>query len=249
MTAGKKVLFSILVLLIGFIVFGIVAVSIPNESGALVDVLVGLVTIAIVARIWKRSNHKASSSTIKTQRNEKNSQVPDQIALSLSTLTRREAENAAEIARRAYLQVKRPEAIEGEYSALFPDWESEQIKTFTRTMLGKYSSLKTQNQALQHGYQWYTWSTSNDGDRVRPSHRIMHDVICRWDDPPNPEKLLGEKTNGKGYHPGWADDCRCLALPVMFVQDIKFPTKIYTRGKIIEIGTAKEFEKRYSLKK
>ena len=91
--------------------------------------------------------------------------------------------------------------------------------------------------------------------RTRKSHRGMADVIVFWNDPPAPEDLFpiyGE--NGKkykntlgNYHAGCCPNCRCVPSPLIFKDDLKFPVKVYTNGKIVSMNKG-EFDSLYNSK-
>ena len=83
----------------------------------------------------------------------------------------------------------------------------------------------------------------------------MSDVIIFWENPPAPEDLfpiIGQ--NGKKYkntlghyHAGCCPNCRCLASPVIFIDDLKFPVRVYTQG-MIKTMTKKDFLALYNAK-
>lgn len=100
-----------------------------------------------------------------------------------------------------------------------------------RTEIAKISTGLTQarSEELQIGY--YVWRTSGDA-RVRNSHSIMNRVIVGWADPAAPEELAREKKSYGHYHPGQIFNCRCYAQPMIRVDDVKFPAKIYMNGEI-----------------
>jgi hypothetical protein len=67
-------------------------------------------------------------------------------------------------------------------------------------------------------------------------------VLVSWRDPPSPEELAGEeKTYGK-YHAGEIFNCRCEPLPLIEAEDVSWPHKVYTGGKIRMLGL-KEFKR------
>jgi uncharacterized protein with gpF-like domain len=68
----------------------------------------------------------------------------------------------------------------------------------------------------------------------------MDGVLVHWDDPPSPELLIGEKSVGK-YNAGDIWNCRCFAQPVIFLDYITFPAKVYCGGRIVTM-TRSQFE-------
>lgn len=109
-------------------------------------------------------------------------------------------------------------------------------KTIARTEVSKMSVglTKARSEVLEIGY--YIWKTSKDA-RVRSSHSIMADVVIDWNDPPSPEALRGIKSHGN-YHAGCTFNCRCFARPMIRVDDIHWPAKMYLNGQIQRIRKA-----------
>ena len=76
----------------------------------------------------------------------------------------------------------------------------------------------------------------------RPSKRlsflesIMDGVVCMWSSPPSPEAIAGEERTFGSYHPGEIFNCRCLALPVVALEDLRFPVRVCMGGaKIVAV--------------
>ena len=91
-------------------------------------------------------------------------------------------------------------------------------------------------------------SGGGKGDgRTRNSHRHMSDVIIFWNDPPAPEDLFptGYKNTLGHYHAGCCPNCRCSASPLVFIEDLKFPVRVYTNGKIVSMQKP-EFDNLYN---
>jgi len=114
------------------------------------------------------------------------------------------------------------------------------IRLIARTEIAKGQTAITQTRAEQLDIQWYQWETSHD-TRVRKSHRNMDKVLAHWDDPPSPEALVGEKSAGK-YGPGGIYWCRCAALPIVSLDEISFPARVYRKSHITRMTRA-QFEK------
>ena len=68
--------------------------------------------------------------------------------------------------------------------------------------VGKLNGRMMQYYQQAAGVEEYRWQTMQD-DRVRPSHRARQGKIFRWDEPP------------EDGHPGEAIRCRCVADPVI----------------------------------
>lgn len=139
----------------------------------------------------------------------------------------------------------RPEAIAAEMQAKAPQLAAYQLRRIARTESAKAATALTQTRSLAVGCEWYIWHTCQD-ERVRDSHAPMEGILCRWSDPPSPETLFPSKYSkpAGNYHPGGIYNCRCIALPVIALEDIKFPVKAHFNGKIVTIGSLNEFKER-----
>lgn len=113
-------------------------------------------------------------------------------------------------------------------------------KLIARTETSKTMSALTEARSKNLGINWYVWRTEQDGDRVRPSHRIMEGVLVNFSDPPSPEQLAGLPSVGN-YHAGNIWNCRCYEEPLIDIDDVRWPHKIYYNGQI-KTMTKKEFE-------
>lgn len=108
-------------------------------------------------------------------------------------------------------------------------------KLIARTEVSKTTTALTKARCDNLDLHWYVWRTMEDGDRVRKSHRIMEGVLVNWNEPPSPEALAGEKSVGN-YHAGNIWNCRCYSEPLIEIDDISWPHKVYTNGKIQIMG-------------
>jgi uncharacterized protein with gpF-like domain len=81
------------------------------------------------------------------------------------------------------------------------------------------------------GADWYTWETSED-QRVRRSHKKMQGVVVPWAQDPDPEALIGEESTLGHYSAGSCPSCRCYAAPILTLEDINFPARVYWQGEI-----------------
>lgn len=114
-------------------------------------------------------------------------------------------------------------------------------RLIARTETAKTQSALTKARCEQLGLRWYVWRTALDGNRVRLSHRIMEGVLVNWNNPPSPEELVGEKYVGH-YHAGNIWNCRCYSEPILEIDDIRFPARVYYNGQIVMMNKS-EFEK------
>lgn len=111
-------------------------------------------------------------------------------------------------------------------------------RLIARTEVSKTTSALTKARSEELGLRWYVWRTMEDGDRVRKSHRIMNDVLVSWNNPPSPELLVKEKDVGR-YHAGNIWDCRCYSEPLIDIDDVKWPHKVYINGSIQKMSKAR----------
>jgi len=105
------------------------------------------------------------------------------------------------------------------------------MRLIARTETSKASTALTQARSESLGIWYFEWFTSED-ERVRASHRNMQGVICRWDDLPSPEKLIGEKSTLGRYAPGNCPNCRCGPKPLMRYNQVEWPHKVYSHNRI-----------------
>jgi SPP1 gp7 family putative phage head morphogenesis protein len=145
----------------------------------------------------------------------------------------------------AYLQResqkgRRAAEIAKEIQLRFPENSRANAQLITRTEVSKISTALTRARAEEIDLPWYIWRTSQD-QRVRGSHKIMEGVLVRWAEPPSSELLAGEKSVGK-YHAGEVFNCRCYPEPVLSLDDISWPCKVYTGG-VIRMMTRAQFVK------
>ena len=78
-----------------------------------------------------------------------------------------------------------------------------------------------------------------------PSSEIVigtwDDVIVFYNNPPAPEELIGKKSQGH-YHAGGIYNCRCYEEPVLDIDDVSWPHKVYHAGRIQRMSK-KQFTK------
>ena len=138
------------------------------------------------------------------------------------------------------LKGRRPEAIAEDLIDQFPDVAAGRISLIARTETSKAATALTRVRSEELGLSWYKWATSRDV-RVRRSHRLMDGVLVNWNDPPSPEELAGENNYGK-YGPGETFYCRCVSVPVLDLDAISWPVRVYHAGTIAYM-TRSRFER------
>ncbi len=158
----------------------------------------------------------------------------EQNAALIKTLPQETALQASKEMARAAQGGKRYTA--SEESSVFRHIARWQARRIARTETAKAQSALTQARAEELDLDWYVWRTSQDR-RVRLSHRKMEDVLFRWDAPPSPEALAGEKNYGR-YNAGGTFNCRCYAEPLLRLTDVAWPHRVYANGGIRSVTLA-----------
>jgi SPP1 gp7 family putative phage head morphogenesis protein len=153
---------------------------------------------------------------------------------------RLEARAQAYVAREQ-LRGTRAATIQKTLEKQLPQLTRSQATMLARTAVGRAETALTRTRAERLGLDWYEWATSED-QRVRPSHKEMDHVLVAWTDPPSPEQLIGEPSTLGHYHPGVAWYCRCLALPLIDLDEVRWPHKVYAHGHIEYVNRA-QFER------
>lgn len=133
------------------------------------------------------------------------------------------------------LKGRRSEYIIEDLKEKFPTMSESKAKVIARTEVSKTSTALTKARCDNMGINWYIWRTSED-QRVRDSHSDMDDVLICWDNPPNPEKLSKVKSRLGYYHAGCCPNCRCYPEPVVRVDFISWPHKVYHKGQIVTMS-------------
>lgn len=135
----------------------------------------------------------------------------------------------------------RAATIAKELEQKLPQLKRSQAKMLARTEVGRAETALTRARAERLGMNWYEWATSED-QRVRLSHRAMASVLVSWTDPPSPEALAHEPGRFGRYHPGTIFNCRCLALPLIDLDEVRWPHRVYAHGRIEYVNRA-QFER------
>jgi SPP1 gp7 family putative phage head morphogenesis protein len=142
------------------------------------------------------------------------------------------------------LKGRRPESIAASVIRKLPGYDKADVERIVRTVMGIADTAFERSRSQELDIEWYIWQSSRDA-RVRASHQNMDGVLVAWNEPPPPEELIGEISQG-AYHAGAGEDCRCIALPVLSLDDIKWPVRVYSNGRIVSMKR-KEFQKLSSI--
>lgn len=166
-------------------------------------------------------------------------QVLENAAL-IRTLPNDVAQKVAKDIEEEFLKGKRARSIEKVIRQETDKHSRASARLIARTEVSKTQSSLTRARAQALDMHWYIWRTALDGNRVRKSHRAMEGVLVNWNDPPSPEALIGEKSVGY-YHAGNIWNCRCYSDPLLDIDDVKWPHKVY-RNRQIQMMSKREFE-------
>ena len=124
-----------------------------------------------------------------------------------------------------------------------PDIAASRIKLISRTEIGKAEAALTRARSEDIGVTHYQWLTSRD-QRVRPSHRNLDLVLVRWDDPPQPEELIGQHSTLGTGHPGEFPYCFVGETIVSSPRQLKKLWRAPYRGDLITFAVG---ETRFSV--
>jgi SPP1 gp7 family putative phage head morphogenesis protein len=149
----------------------------------------------------------------------------------ISSLPLRLAEWATDYIAKEQIAGERTEAIRRELASKLPMLTRSKLKLIARTEVSKAETALTRARAERLGLHWYQWANSKD-QRVRPGHRLLGDVLVAWSDAPAPEQLVGEKSKLGAYHAGNCPNCRCICLPIVSLDEIRWPARVYGHGRI-----------------
>lgn len=131
----------------------------------------------------------------------------------------------------------RAETIAKVLSVEFPKLTTSRVQLIARTQTAAASTDLTEARALSIGLDWFEWETSED-KRVRPAHKKMDKVLVSWHDLPSPEALLGISSTLGRYAPGRCPNCRCIPSPILTLDDVAWPHRVYTAGSIVRMTRA-----------
>jgi SPP1 gp7 family putative phage head morphogenesis protein len=156
----------------------------------------------------------------------------------ITTLPEDIAERSVHFIQREQLKGRRSEDIVKDIRPFMQHLKEYQVQRLARTEVAKADTAITRVRAESIGLNWYEWQTSEDA-RVRKSHAKMNHVLVNFDDPPAPEQLIGQKSEGH-YNAGNIYNCRCPALPVLSLNLLQWPHKVYSQGRI-SVMSKKQF--------
>jgi len=156
----------------------------------------------------------------------------------IQTLPLNISEKVTDYIAKESLKGRRASDIAKEIQLMFPGNTRAKATLIARTEVSKTTTALTRSRAENLGMMWYEWRTSED-ERVRKSHDHMHSALINWNNPANPEKLIGESKPNNSYHAGEIYNCRCYPAPLTDIDDVSWPHKVFIGGKIITMSKAK----------
>lgn len=193
------------------------------------------------ARTWREAARKSSKSyklykalLQELKRTDQFDNLIAQSAYQIRTLPLRISDRIVKRIAKLSLEGKRPSTVAEDIKKYFPEATKADATLIARTQIAKTYAAITETRAQNMGIRAYVWHTVG-GPRVRDSHRHMNDVVVLYSDPPAPEELIKKKSAGH-YHAGEIYNCRCYQEPILDVDDISWPHKVYFRGNIKKIG-------------
>jgi uncharacterized protein with gpF-like domain len=173
----------------------------------------------------------------------------DRNARLISTLPLDVAQQVTNHIKERSLAGKRASTIAEEIQQMFPGSSKASAALIARTEVSKTSTALTMVRSENIGIRWYVWRAVGHTDRgngkygdgrVRKSHANMDDVLVPWSSPPSPESLIGIRSAGH-YHAGEIWNCRCYAEPLIELEYLSWPHKVYYGGRIVTMSR-KQFE-------
>ena len=170
----------------------------------------------------------------------------------IKTLPKNIADDVAAYVARETMKGRRASDIADEIRMMFPKDTKARAQLIARTQVSMTQTNLVRARAEDLGMDWYVWRAcgGNNGDgRTRSSHKHMSGVLVRWSDPPAPEDLFPlRRVDGTPYkntlghyHAGQCPNCRCYPEPVVDLDLLKFPMRVYRNGHI-ERMPRKRFE-------
>jgi SPP1 gp7 family putative phage head morphogenesis protein len=233
--------------------FKAISTTLGDYAHTLASQMVGAVEISN-ARSWREAASPATRSgqTYKALRGELRGKVGNrreelirENAQVISSLPGRLRDQVAAHIGNMQIRGERPEAIAKQIVEGFPGVAKSRCTLIARTETSKAATELTRARSEDLSLDWYIWQTSGD-QRVRRSHSMIDGVLVNWSDPPSPESLAREKSEGR-YHAGEIFNCRCDPIPFVGYRQIDWPHKVHISG-VIKRLTLRAFDGQYGLK-
>jgi uncharacterized protein with gpF-like domain len=200
-----------------------------------------------------RELYAALKKELQGRRGQRMMDLIDNTSYRIITLPTDIGHDVAEYVAREATKGRRASDIEAEIQAMFPERTTARAKLIARTQVSMTQTDLIRSRAEDLGINWYSWRAvggyGGDG-RTRTAHRKMDGVLVNWNNPPNPERMfptIGKdgrpyKAPAQPYHAGQIFNCRCYPEPVIDLDLISWPARVYIGGGIVRM-TRKQFEK------
>lgn len=191
------------------------------------------------ARTWREAAKKSMRGRLVYQalraelknRNQFNDLI-EKSALNIKTLPRHIADRIVKKVGSLTLQGKRSSEVAAAIAKELMPYAKASSLLIARTQVSKTLTAINEARSTSVGIRAYVWR-SVGGPRVRDSHKFINNVVCFWNEPPSPELLAGLPMKEYSYyHPGGIYNCRCYSEPLLSVDDISWPHKVYHKGKV-----------------
>ena len=113
------------------------------------------------------------------------------------------------------------------------------VKLIARDQTAKASGALEQLTQRENGIEYFMWRTMED-ERVRNSHRVLDGKIYKWGDEKDRLPIISVE-RGREVHgyPKQAIQCRCVPLPLVFLEGYKPKWDSRSKSYIIEKGKEK----------
>jgi uncharacterized protein with gpF-like domain len=165
-------------------------------------------------------------------------QIVQQNAAQIRSVPEDVAQRITKYVQRNQLEGVRSDSIVAGILRRAPELTRTHAKLIARTETAKAQSALTRARAERMQLPWYQWVTSEDS-RVRPSHRFMDQVLVAWANAPAPEQLIGLQSRLGHYNAGNCPNCRCIALPIVLLEEITWPAKVHTGDAVVRMSRAR----------
>ena len=199
-----------------------------------------------------RKLYLALMQELKGSRGGRLNQLITETTFRITSLPTDLGKDVATYVERESFKGRRASDIAQEIEAMFPERTTAKANMIARTQVSYAHTNLIRSRAESLGIDWYQWKAvgGERGDgRTRHAHRKISGVLVKWTDPPAPEDLFPEYTkegrkykNSLGhYHAGQCPNCRCYPAPIVDLDTLAFPARVYRNGKI-SIMNRKQFE-------
>ena len=158
-------------------------------------------------------------------------QIVDENAKLISTFPQAISNNVAHWIEGEWTRGRRAQDLMEEMKTKYFGYSDARLMLIARTESSKASEALTAARCEVMGIPWYIWRATHDA-RVRLAHHKMDGVLCSFREPPNPERLAGEKRDYGAYQAGCLWNCRCASEPLLQLDYVQWPAKVHYQARI-----------------